>query len=181
MAELPCIVISPREAQEQAKYFVEVNTKRLKLHALHAFRAAVVAGEPDACLVANLLSKASIAVAVHPTGNKNLPPRTTQAIGTLQNMIGYYSEKQILWALKIIPEAYGKEPCLRASLIKAMAEWIKRFPDTDQPTMVKTLRGINLDELEKDARAYRAIEGKRMPEAIMMVLEKKYAAAKRAA
>ena len=75
----------------------------------------------------------------------------------------------------MIPEAYGDEPgVLRASLIQAMADWIKRHPDTDRGVMIETLQEIDLDELEKDARAYRAIEGKRVAEAIMLVLEKKY-------
>jgi hypothetical protein len=116
----------------------------------------------------------------HPSAVKNLPPRTTQSIKTLYNMINNYSEKQIIWALTIIPDAYGDTPgVLRASLIKAMAEWIKLHPDTDRERMIFALQDIDLDVLEKDARAYRAIEGKRMPEAFMMVIEKKYNAAKR--
>ncbi len=182
ITELPCIVVSPREAQEQARHFVEVNSKRIKLHSLHQYRAAVVAGDPTAIMVAAILKKANITVLAQPTGNKVCPPRTTQAIGTLVKLIDCYSEKQIVWALTIIPEAYGDEPgVLRASLMKAMAEWIKRHPDTDRTAMIRNLQDIDLDELEKDARAYRAIEGKRMPEAIMLVLEKKYATAKRAA
>ena len=109
--ELPCIVISPREAQEQAKHFVEVNSKRIKLHSLHEYRAAVVAGEPGAISVANLLKKAKITVPEHPIGNKQMPPRTTAAIGTLHKMLDCYSEKkQILWALTVIPEAYEDTP-----------------------------------------------------------------------
>ena len=83
--------------------------------------------------------------------------------------------------MTIICEAYDDTPgVLRASLIKAMAEWISKHPDTKRDTMIATLQDIDLDELEKDARAYRAIEGKRTPEAFMMVIEKKYNAAKRA-
>jgi hypothetical protein len=182
ITDLPCIVISPREVQEQAKHFVEVNSKRIKLHSLHEYRAAVVAGEPGAVMVANLLKRAKIAVPEHPIGHKQMPPRTTAAIGTLHKMLDCYSEKQMLWALTIIPEAYEDTPgVLRASLIKAMAEWIKRHPDTHRETMIRTLQDIDLDDLEKDARAYRAIEGKRMPDAIMLVLEKKYNSASRAA
>ncbi|OWK42402.1 hypothetical protein FRUB_04480 [Fimbriiglobus ruber] len=182
IAELPCLVISPREAQDQARHFVEVNSKRIKLHNLHEYRAAVVAGDPNAIMVAGLLKRANISVPEHPTGKKQMPPRSTVAIGTLFKMLDTYSEKQILWALTVIPEAYEDEPgVLRASLIKAMAEWIKRHPDTDRETMIRTLQDIDLDDLEKDARAYRAIEGKRMPDAIMLVLEKKYHAARKAA
>jgi hypothetical protein len=180
--ELPCIVITPRESKEQAKHFVEVNSKRIKLHNLHAYRSAIVAGESTACMIDSLLKKAGIAVPEHPMGNKLCPPKTTQAIGTIAKLIDTYSEKQMLWALTIIPEAYEDEPgVLRASLIKAMAEWIKLHPDTNRDIMIATLQNIDLDELEKDARAYRAIDGKRTPEAFMMVIERKYNAVKRAA
>ncbi len=182
IAELPCIVVSPREAQKQASHFVEVNSRRIKLNSLSEYRAAVVAGDATAASIATILKKANVEVPAHPLGNKVCPPRTTQAIGTLLKMIDCYSEKQIVWALTVIPDAYADKPgCLRASLIKAMAEWIKRHPDTDRERMIATLREIDLDQLEKDARAYRAIENKRMPEAIMMVLEKKYNSSKRVA
>lgn len=181
IAELPCVIISPREAKSQAKHFVEVNSKRLKLHSLHEYRAAIVAGDATACMVDTILQKAGITVPAHPVGNKLCPPRTTQAIRTLAKMIDSYSEKQILWALNIITEAYDDTPgVLRASLIKAMAEWIAKHPDTKRDTLIATLQNIDLDDLEKDARAYRAIEGKRTPEAFMMVIEKKYNAAKKA-
>ena len=65
--------------------------------------------------------------------------------------------------------------------MKAMAEWTAKQPDTDRAIMIRTLEGIDLDELEKDARAYRAIDGKGMPEACMAVIERKYIQAKRAA
>jgi hypothetical protein len=180
ITELPCVVITPREAQKQAGHFIEVNSKRIKLSNLNQYRAAVVAGDQTANSVAAILEKAKIAVPVSPMGNKDCPPRTTQAIGTLLKLIDSFSEKQIIWALTIIPEAYGDTPgVMRASLIKAMAEWIKRYPDTDRKAMVATLQNIDLDELEKDARAYRAIDGKRTPEAFMMVIERKYKGTKR--
>jgi ParB-like nuclease domain len=180
MSELPCVVITPRDAKKQAGHFIEVNSRRIKLSNLHQYRASVVAGEPTASSVAAILEKAKISVPVSPMGNKDCPPRTTQAIGTLLKMIDCFSEKQIIWALTIIPEAYGDSPgVIRASLLKAMAEWIKRYPDTDRQAMVATLQNIDLDELEKDARAYRAIDGKRTPEAFMMVIERKYKGTRR--
>src|SRR5262245_11306189 len=62
ITELPCLVISPREAREQAKRFVEVNSKRLRLHGLHEYRAAVVAGDPTACMIEDILQKAGVRV-----------------------------------------------------------------------------------------------------------------------
>ena len=147
---------------------------------MNEYRAAVVAGDPNAVSVANILTKANVTIPLHPVSSKACPPRTTQSIATLLRMIECYSEKQIVWALTIIPEAYGlKTGVLRASLIKTMAEWIKRHPDTDRNTMIVTLQGIDLDQLEKDARSYRAIEKRTMPDAFMLVLEKKYDAARK--
>jgi hypothetical protein len=182
ITELPCVVVSPRDAPKQASHFIEVNSKRIKLNNLNQYRAAVVAGEPNAVSLSEILKKAKVSIPTNPMGNKDCPPRTTQAIGTLLRMLESYSEKQMIWALTIIPEAYEEEPgVMRASLLKAMAEWIKQHPDTNRDIMIATLQGIDLDDLEKDARAYRAIDGKRTPEAFMMVIERKYNAAKRAA
>lgn len=181
IAELPCVVISPREAQKQAGHFIEVNSRRIKLNNLAEYHAAVVAGEPNATSVAAILKKADVAVPVNPLANKDCPSRTTQAIGSLLKMIDSYSESQIIWALTIIPEAYGKKPgVMRASLLKAMAEWIKSHPDTSRQVMIRTLQDLDLDQLEKDARAYRAIEGKSGLQAFMVVIERQYSAAKKA-
>ena len=182
MTELPCVVITSREAKKQASHFIEVNSKRIKLNNLNQYRAAVVAGESSAVSLSGILAKAAVSIPLNPMGNKDCPPRTTQAIGTLLRMLESYSEKQMVWALTVIPDAYGdKRGVMRASLLKAMAEWIKRNPDTSRSVMIATLQGIDLDELERDARAYRAVDGKRTPEAFMMVIERKYNAAKRAA
>lgn len=175
ITEMPCVVISQREARKQAESFVTINSKRLKLHSLHEYRAAVVAGDPNALSLANVLEKAGVSLLTNACPKSAIPPRCTQSIGTLYKMLDSYTEKQIVWALTIIPDAYGdKRGMMRASLIKAMAEWIKLYPGTVRDTMIRTLRDIDLDQLEKDARAYRAIERKSMPAAFMLVLEKKH-------
>ena len=70
---------------------------------------------------------------------------------------------------------------MRASLLKAMAEWVKTYTDTSREVMIRTLQGIDLDQLEKDARAYRAVDGGRTPAAFLAVIERKYNAAKKVA
>ena len=109
ITELPCVVISPRDAKKQAGHFIEVNSKRIKLNNLAQYHAAVVAGDANATSLDDILRKAKISVPASPMGNNDCPPRTTQAIGTLLRMIDRYSEKQIIWALTIIPEALWRK------------------------------------------------------------------------
>ncbi len=182
IVELPCAVLSGREAKEQAQAFIAINSKRIKLHSLHEHRAALVAGHSSAVSLEAILKKSKVIIASFPMATKEMPPRVTQAIGTLYKMLDNYNEKHILWSLNILTEAYdGVNGALRASMIKTMAEWSKLHPDTDRPTMVAALQRINIDELEKNARGFRAIEKKSMPEAFMILIEKKYNAAKKAA
>ncbi len=180
--ELPCAVLSGREAKEQAQTFIAINSKRIKLHSLHEHRAALVAGNPDAVSVEQILKKAKVTLASFPMNTKELPPRCTQAIGTLYKMLGVYNEKHIVWALTIITEAFeGVNGALRASMIKTMTDWSKNQPDTDRAVMLEALAKINIDELERNARAARTLDGRRVPQAFMDFIEKKYNAARKAA
>jgi hypothetical protein len=62
--------------------------------------------------------------------------------------------------LTIIPDAYGDEKgWLRANLIKGLAAFIKERPDTNRDTMIAALQEIEVDQLERDARSYCAVEG----------------------
>lgn len=179
--ELPCVVISEREVKDQASSFVVINSRRVKLHSLQAYHAAVVAGDPDAVALPDLLKKCKIEVAPTAVNLKSTHPRMTCAIGTLLKMIGEYSEKQMIWVLNIIPEAYGDETgMLRPNLIRTLAKFIKERPDTDRAAMIHALQEIDVDELEKSARGHRQIQGGTMADAMLTVIERKYNAAKKA-
>ena len=180
--ELPCVVISPKDLREQAHNFIEVNRNRVSLHSLHQHRAAVCAAETNAVNLENVLRKAKVTLVSFAMTTGEIPPRATQAIGTLYKMMENYNEKHILWVLNITTEAYeGVNGCLRASMIKTMAEWSKLHPETNRELMIRTLQGIDINQLERDARGYRAIEKKTMPEAFMVLIEKKYNAARKSA
>jgi len=181
ISDLPCVVIGDREAKEQASSFVVINSKRVKLHSLQAYHAAVVAGDPDAVALADILKKCKVEVANMAISLKSTHPRMTCAVGSLLKMIGEYSEKQIVWVLTIIPEAYGDEKgMLRPNLIRTLANFIKEKPDTDRAAMIHALQEIDVDELEKDARGHRKIQGGTMANAMLTVIERKYNAAKKA-
>jgi hypothetical protein len=103
-------------------------------------------------LPAGILKKCGIAIAHQPINKKELHPRVTCTVGSLLNIISDYSEKQIVWALTIIPEGYGDERgCLRANLTKGLAAFIKERLDTNREMMIAALQEIEVDQLEKDA------------------------------
>lgn len=178
--ELPCVVIAERAPKEQAKNFGVINGKRVKLNPLQEYHAAVVAGDPDAVGLRAILEKCQVKIAAQPVNLRETHPRVTLAVGTLLKMLQEHSEKQIVWVLTIIPEAYGDRPgMLRSSFIRGLARFIKANPLADRGLMVAALRKLDIDSLEKDARAFKQIEGGSTTSAIQKVLERKYNAAKK--
>lgn len=173
--ELPCLVISDQDFQKQAKSFVAINTRRVMLNTLAAFHAAVAAGDPDSVAVKEIADECGIDIPRTPVGKGETDPRQMQCVGTLIKMLGSYSRKQIVWALTIIPEAYGDtKGQMRASIVRALAEFIKLHPDTDRQRMVNALEGIDLVEVESDARAYTGIKGGTTTAALVEVLTRHY-------
>jgi hypothetical protein len=112
---------------------------------------------------------------------KTTHPRMTCAVGTLLKMISEYSERQIVWVLTVIPEAYGEQKgMLRPNLIRTLAKFVKANPDADRAAMVYALQEIDVNELEKDARGHRKIQGGTLADAMLTVVERKYNAARKA-
>lgn len=180
--ELPCVVIGEREAKDQAKNFVTINSRRVKLSPLQQYHAAVVAGDIDAVALAAIVKKCNIQVATYAMNLSETHPRVTCAVGTLLKLIREYTEKQVCWVLIIIPDAFPKIPgMLRPNLLRVLAQFIKEKPDADRAAMISALQGLDIEDLQKDARSYRQIEGGSISSAMLRVLEKRYNAKKRAA
>lgn len=173
--ELPCVVISDQDFQRQAESFAVINAKRVTLHTLAKFHAAVAAGEDDAVAAKAIADECGLEIPRAQVLPADADSRQIQCVGTLIALLGNYSRKQIVWALTIIPEAYGdKKGQMRAGLIKALAEFIKVRPDTDRLRMVDVLRAIDPDELERDARSYMAIKGGTSKAAMTEALDRLY-------
>jgi hypothetical protein len=182
IAEIPCVVISEREADAQALNFVVINKRRVKLHPLQEYHAAVVAGDPDATALNDILKKCNIEMAAHAFSTDDTHPHVTQSVGTLLKMTHDFSEKQMCWILTIIPEAYGEaRGMMRSCLIKVLGQFLKAHPDADRATMIAALQEIDVEDLQGDARAYRQIQGGSTTSAMLKVLERRYNAVKRAA
>ena len=182
ITEVPCLVINDLDIKKQAKSFVVMNTKRVVLHSLAAFHAAVAAGEDDAVALKEILDDAKITIPDSPKPKGSTLPRETHSVGTLLSMLGRYSKKQMKWALTIIPEAYGDEKGqMRAMLIKGLVEFIKVNPDADRDRMIQVLQDIDPFKIEADARASVKINGGSSTAAIFTALERLYKSAGRKA
>ena len=182
ISELPCVVISERDVPKQAESFISINENRVKLHILHKYQALIASGDPDALALETILKKCKVAIAACAFSGNECPPNVTMAVGTLLKMMETHSERQIIWALTVITEAYPDTPgMLSANLIRAMGRFIKEKPETDKAVMVATLADIDMDHLKHDSSSYRKIEGGNITTAMIRVIEKRYSAAKRAA
>lgn len=160
IAELPCLIVGADDFKAQVQNFVIVNTKRVNMHTLSKFHAAAAGGDPDSVSIIELLKECKMEVPKTPQPSGQLGPRQIYAVSTLVGMLDKYSKKQIIWALTIIPEAYGEaKGQMRGLLIKALVEFIKQNPDADRARMIKVLGGVDPFDLEKDAASSVKLNG----------------------
>jgi len=160
ISELPCIILKDLDLGKQAKSFVAINTKRVILNSLASFHAAIAGEDPTACTVKQLLDECDIEVPKTPCASGDTGPRQTQAVGSIAKLMTKYTPEQVKWALNVIPEAFGqKKGMLRASLLKAVCDFISLNPDADRSRFLKILGAIDPYQLETDARAYVSIKG----------------------
>jgi hypothetical protein len=173
--QLPCLVITGMDVQKQASSFVVINTKRVTMNSIAKYHAAVAAGEQEAVSIQAILDECKIEVPRTQIAKGDTGARQVQAVSTLISLLDRYSKKQIIWALTAIPDAYGEEQGqLRASLIKAVAEFIKNNPEADRDRFVRMLGEHDPLELEQNARSYVAINGGTTTAAMLVALERHY-------
>lgn len=175
--EMPCVVVDDQDVERQAKSFVLINTKRVQVHTLSAFRAAIAGGDDIAIRVKNICDQANIDIPVQAVKDGMTAPRQTQAVGSLMKMVDIYAEEQILWALNIIPEAYGSAPGkLRAMFIKAMVEFSTRCgtDDKDRQAVIDVIKDINPKELEEDAKTSVRVQGGKTLNVMVDNIERQY-------
>ena len=173
--EVPCSIAKDMDFETQAKSFVAINLQRVQLNTLAAFHAAVASGDKTAAGIKEILDECEIDVPRNPVMGSETGPRQMQSPGSLAKMVGKYQRKHIVWALKIIPDAYGDEKgMMRAMLIKSLTEFAKLTPDVDRERMLKVLAALDPLQLERDAQASVTINGGRSFTAMVEALNRLY-------
>ncbi len=178
--KLPCLILSYCPLQAQARSFTAINDGRVNLTPLARYYAQMAAGDPAAQALQGILEEAEINVPPSPVFKGLTEPRQTQAVSTLLRMTAKHTRKDMLFALTIIPEAYGEQKgCMRASLIKALAVLHSRIKPVDRIVMMAVLKDLRPNDLEADAKVTSKTIGKSTLVVMTETLERYYARAQR--
>lgn len=138
---LPCVVLSSLGIEEEARTFVELNTRRQRLTQAEVFHGMLAAGDPDAKQVAQLLETTDWKVrrgsntAAYGPGELECAPMLVRVLATK----GVHT---IRFALAALRAAYPEKPVrVAATLLKALFEIFDRMGDESISTadIVNTL------------------------------------------
>lgn len=181
ITEMPCYIVEDCETQEQAQHFVAVNRTRVQMHSLALYHANLAAGDPDHADLDQLLKECGFSVPKSPAQNGDTAPDQVQCVGTLLRMMHQCTKKQIVFALTVIPEAYGQtRGMMRSSLIKGICGLYRELDGKiDRETMIDTLLDIEPQSLEENARLYKNVHGGTVLKAICITLSQAYHKAQR--
>lgn len=156
--DLPCWVIDADSVEDQAKAFKALNSARIGVSPLHRFWASLAAGEPMAIRIKGLCDRAGVDISRAKT--KDLKPMMLGCVTALERAT-VYGDGAISAALHLIAETQGHVPdAFRPATVSALVKIIHDDGDQlDRPAWVATLKAIDLDGVEGQARADRAKGG----------------------
>lgn len=103
--QLPCVVTHFATAADEAASFVALNQQRRPLNQLELFKAAIAAGEAEACQVARILDQAGLKLA-RTTNNQLMRAGEVGNVGGLSNCLRVEGERVLLLACKVLNAAW---------------------------------------------------------------------------
>ena len=174
---LPCYVVDAVDVAQQARAFVALNARRIGVTRLQRFWAAFAAGEPTAKRIHRICSDAGVTIT---KSGGVLPPKTTFATFTIEKLLPL-GGGHITAALKILAETHGDTPdVFKSAWIFALTNLIAA-EDVDRARLVRTMTGLDLNQVASAARSARATSGGSMEKAVQAELRSRCAAAMRRA
>lgn len=131
---LPCVVLSSLGLEEEARTFVELNTRRQKLTQAEVFHGMLAAGDPEAKAVADIISQTGWHVrkgsntAVYKPGDLECAP-------ALVKIYKRKGDAPVRFALSSLRAAYPETPVRQsATLLKALIDVFDLILDDPVPT-----------------------------------------------
>lgn len=103
--DLPCVIITPASAQEEAKTFVALNQARRPLKPLDIFHAAVAGKDPEACRIMSMIAQAGLSLSTT-TNNVDVAPGAVSNIGGIRQSLRSYGDKSTVKALRVMARAF---------------------------------------------------------------------------
>ena len=160
--EVPCWIIPAKAYEDEAAAFVAINRDRVRMDSLSVFHAGVVAGNASDVAIHELCSKAGVSIARCATLMELMPPRTTQALGTLRKACRKNVKDAVLVrALKALADAFPDTPGqMRAAMLRALfhlyASNIGNGKKINDKRMTEVISNNDPETLEDRARANKA-------------------------
>lgn len=103
--QLPCVVASYRNAEEEAASFVALNQQRRPLGRLEIFKASVVAGDPDSIAVVAAVEEAGLALATS-TNLATISTGSVSNVGGLLKCLRVHGPEVLAAALDVLAQAF---------------------------------------------------------------------------
>lgn len=153
IAMLPAVVAPPADTATAAQTFMGVNATRTNLASIDKFRALVASGDPDAVVVADILTELDISTDV--TVGHALGPKQTRATSRLSTLVKKYGRGTVFTALEAMVDAQPDEPnLLIADSIEATVRMVDATiaQDGDLDHLVAALSEIDFDTARDSAR-----------------------------
>lgn len=154
--KLPCYIVVANSVQEEAKFFIELNRNRVRMHTVDMFHAELAAGDENARLVVSVCKAAGVKVCKTPFITSKMPPGHTQCVGTLREVVTRYKPEIVSAALGAIFKAFPDVPGqMRESIIRSVimlyAEASRNGVAINTPVLVEILREHPPARLEAQA------------------------------
>ena len=138
---LPCVISSSLDHKDEARTFVDLNTRRQKLTQGQIFHGMLAAGDPEAKQVQALLDATGWRVLRH-SNTAAFKPGDLECAPMLVRLITAKDEATVRFALTVLRAAYPDKPVRQsATLIKAIAEVFGRA-DSNNLTAAKLIEAI---------------------------------------
>lgn len=182
--EVPCVIISPREVADQAKTFLNINSRRVALNPLQYYRAALVAGDTIASRFAEICKQSDVVIPTFNALSSQLPADNLQCVGNMQRLMASekFTDEDFVWCLSVIRNAHPKTPgALRYNMVRSLLEWVKISPKLEKKDIIKILKGMDLYALEINARESRIVGKNSIWKAYLALLQRRYATFKKEA
>jgi hypothetical protein len=106
--QLPCVVSHFDDAKQEAAAFVALNQQRRPLNALDLFKAALAAGDMEACQVVQCLQDAGLRIA-STTNLMAIKPGAVANVGGLQRCYRTYGIQVLSASLQVLARAYPQQ------------------------------------------------------------------------
>lgn len=127
-AEVPCIVLEGLSREEEAKAFVDIQTKRGAPQAIHRFRAELFAGAPHAHAIKRIIEDMGFSIVEAHTRNSAHHSTETVAVSALERVYKAGGEEGLVRVLSIISDAwYGERGSLRGDIIEGLWAFLARY------------------------------------------------------